>query len=139
MKRLLAYALLPSALAALAGCGGTACSSNAAAVVTTNPQCTVGAGSTTTFAVQLCAKCSDSSPSCQAEFTGGRVEVSPTIQQCQENAGCAINGCNASIPTATCTLNATLTPGSYELDVVGETTPRGTLIVAQSGSSSCTL
>ncbi|HEX7622793.1 MAG TPA: hypothetical protein VF400_04420 [Anaeromyxobacteraceae bacterium] len=140
MKRLLAYALLPAALALLTSCGGTACTSNAAQATVAIPQCTVGSGSTTTFAVALCAKCSDSNPSCQAELRpGNRIEVSPTIQQCQENAGCAVNGCNAQVPTATCTLNASLAPGSYELDVVGETQVAGTLTVAASGTSTCTL
>jgi hypothetical protein len=140
MKRLLAYALLPTALAALAGCGGTACTSNAAQAATASPNCTVAPGSTTTFTVQLCAKCSDSSPSCQAELRpGNRVEISPTVEQCQENAGCAVNGCNAQVPTATCTLNASLSPGPYELDVIGESTVTGTLTVAGSGSSNCQL
>ena len=140
MKRLLAYALLPTALATLAGCGGTACTSSAAQATTTSPTCTVSSGSSTTFAVPLCAKCSDSSPACQAELRpGNRVEISPTVQQCQENAGCAIAGCNAQVPTATCVLSASLSPGSYELDVIGETTVTGTLTVSGSGSSTCQL
>jgi hypothetical protein len=140
MKRLLAFALLPAALAALAGCGGTACTSSAATATTTSPQCTVASGSTTTFSVTLCAKCSDSSPSCVAELRpGNRVEVQPTVQQCQENAGCAVNGCNSQVPTATCTLNASLAPGSYELDLVTDNPVQGTLTVSASGSSSCTL
>lgn len=140
MKRLLAFALLPAALALLTGCGGTACTSNAAQVNTTSPQCTVGAGSSTSFSVSLCAKCTDSSPSCQAELVGGQVQLAPSVQQCQENAGCAIAGCNAPAPTATCTLNASLTPGSYVMLVgSGDTTVNGTLTVAPSGPSSCTL
>ncbi len=139
MKRLLAVAL-PAALALLTGCGGTACSSSAAQPTTTSPQCTVASGSGRTFAVTLCAKCSDSSPSCQAELRpGNRVELAPTVQQCQENAGCAISGCNSQVPTATCTLEAPLSPGTYELAVIGESTVTGTLTVSASGSSSCTL
>ncbi len=139
MKKLLSVAIL--AVAALAGCGTDTCTSSAA--TPQNAQggtvCSLAAASNATISVRLCAKCGDSSPSCQAEFVNGHFEVAPTIQQCQADAGCAVPGCNAQVPTATCTLTlpASATAGStYDLYVVGDTgAVPNTLNVGGSGTS----
>ncbi len=139
MKRLLA--LLPAAVLLLAGCGGDTCTSAAAPLKNNSASCSLAPGAAATITVELCGKCTDSGAGCQAEVTNNRLEVAPTVQQCQASSGCAINGCNVSVPTASCqvTLPASLVPGSYELDVVGETTVQGTLTVQSGAGSSCTL
>ncbi len=141
MKRLLAIAIV--AVAALAGCGNDTCTSSAADPVNTSPSCTLAPGTTATVSVQLCGKCTDSSPGCQAEFLGlgtssQRLEVAPVVQQCQGNAGCAVAGC--SNLQATCSVTVPAASGSYTLVVVGDTVqPQGTLTVSSGGSSSCAL
>jgi hypothetical protein len=143
MKRLLA--LVPAVL--LAACGGDTCNSNPATVDTSGgvKSCSLSPGATATVTVTLCAKCSDSQPSCVAEFlpanNPNHLEVAPTVQQCQENAACAQTGCNINAHSATCTVNVppTLAGGSYTINIVGDTLVNGTLTVGASGGSSCVL
>ncbi len=146
MKLLLALAS-SAAVLVLSGCGGDTCTSAPATLAVRNSACTLAPGSTATISVGLCGKCSDSSPSCQAEFLNAQggttnpdhLEVAPTVQQCQANAGCAISGCNISVPTATCqvAVPAGLT-GDMPIQVIGETTATGQLNFGSSGTS-CTL
>lgn len=140
MKRLLAYALLPTALAALAGCGGTACTSSPAPLsVSPNPSCTLAAGSTATVSVGLCGKCTDTAPSCQAEFVNNQLEVAPTVQQCQESAGCGVtSACATTQPRATCsvTIPASAT-GQVPIVIIGDSTVQGQLNIGS--GSSCNL
>jgi len=143
MKRLLAVAVVP-ALVLLAGCGTDTCSSSPATAINQSPSCSLAPGADT-ITVQLCAKCSDSSPGCQAEpvncsgdFSNCRFEVSPTVQQCQANAGCAINGCNTGVPTASCPITipaGTPTNATYPLVIVGEQTFTGSVTVGGSNTS----
>ncbi len=141
MNRLLA--LIPAAVLLLAGCGGDTCTSAAAPLKNTSGEsCTLTPGATATIQVELCGKCSDSGGGCQAEFLPAsnpdHLEVAPTVQQCQANAGCAISGCNISVPTATCqvAVPAGLT-GDMPIQVVGETTATGQLNFGS--GTSCTL
>ena len=140
MKRLLAYALFPTALAALAGCGGTACTSSPAPLsVSANPSCTLAAGSTATVSVPLCGKCTDTSPSCQAEFVNGGLEVAPTVQQCQETAGCGpTSACLSAQPRATCTVTIPASAsGQVPIVILGDTTVNGSLTIGS--GTSCNL
>ena len=129
MNRLvLAVALAPTLL--LAACGGTACTSSSAATQTTTPNCTVAAGQQITVNVALCGKCTDSAPSCQAEWLGDRLEVAPTVQQCQEQAGCnPSGGCDINA-RATCTVTIPAgTTGAPPIVLAGENTYTGTLTI----------
>ncbi len=140
MKRLLSLAALAATALVQAGCGGTACTSTAATPQNTGaPSCTVAAGQTVTFTVALCGKCTDTSPSCQAEFVNNEVEVSPTVQQCQEQAGCNIAaGCDISSPRATCTATIPAgTSGSVPLRLVADNTYTGTVTIGS--GTSCNL
>jgi hypothetical protein len=141
MKRFLSLAAVAAVALAQAGCGGTACTSNPAPLPqSSNTSCTLAAGSTATIDVALCGKCTDTSPGCQAEFltdaSGTRLEVSPTVQQCQENAGCNIaSGCALAPPHATCTVTIPASAtGSYNLVILGDTQVQGQLTIG-SGSS----
>ncbi len=131
MKRLVLA--LSVAVATLAGCGGDTCTSSPAALASNSSEsCTLSPGSTATVSVSLCSKCSDSSPSCQAEFlptnAPDHLEVAPVVQQCQANAGCAVSGCNISVPKATCTVPVPSgLSGSMPIQIIGETTVQGTL------------
>ena len=129
MKRLaLALALGPTVL--LAACGGTACTSSPATPQnTSNPSCSVAAGQLVTVNVALCGKCTDSAPSCQAEFVNGQLEVQPVVQQCQEQAGCPIAAsCDITPPVATCTVTIPAgTNSPVTLVVVGNATYTGTV------------
>lgn len=140
MKRLiLAVALAPAAL--LAACGGTACSSSPATPQNTSgTSCTVAAGQTITVNVALCGKCTDTSPSCQAEFVGNQLQVGPTVQQCQEQAGCNIAaGCDATPPTASCTVFVPQgTPSGTGIVITGNQNYPGTLNIGGS-STICNL
>jgi hypothetical protein len=140
MKRLLVLA--PAALL-LAACGADTCNSSAATPqnASTAPSCTLPAGQQVTINVALCSKCQDSSPSCQAGFDGTEVTVSPAVQQCQADQGCAVNGCNVSVPTASCTLTIPTTAGSsVPLRVVGDTLgPVGTITISPGASTTCSL
>ena len=140
MKRLLAFALLPAALALLAGCGGTACTSTPAPLPqSSNANCTLAAGSTATVTVALCGKCTDSSPSCQAEFVNNQLEIAPTVQQCQESAGCGVAaGCAVTQPRATCTVTIPATAsGQVPIVIGGDTQVTGQLTIGQ--GTSCSL
>ncbi len=135
MKRLLAYALLPAALATLAGCGATACTSNPATPANNNPQqsCTFAANTTATITIQLCGKCTDISPSCQPETVNsqGAIDLGPTVQQCEEQAGCNIQAsCGISSVTCTVTIPAGAGPG----DIFVNGTKAGTFTIG-SGTS----
>ena len=135
MKRLLAYALLPAALAAVAGCGGTACTSNAATPQNKGglPTCTLAAGTTATIDIALCGKCTDSAPSCQAEFVNGQLQVGPTVQQCQEQAGCPIAaGCAFTPPHATCTVAVPVGATSGQMVVSADQTYTTQLVIGSS-------
>ncbi len=138
MNRLLA--LVPAAVLLLSGCGDACTSQPAPLKNTQGASCSLAPGVTANIQVELCGKCSDSGASCQAEFTSNRLEVAPTVQQCQASSGCAEEGCSISVPMATCqvTLPASLTPGAtFDLNVIGDTTVQGTLTVGS--ETSCTL
>jgi hypothetical protein len=128
----------PLAAILLAACGTDTCQSQAAQANTTSPSCTLAPGADATIFVSLCAKCTDSSPGCQAEFVNGQLELAPTIQQCQGNLGCDITGCNAQVPQATCQVTLPVVPGTYPLVVVGQTVVQGTLTLG-GGGSTCNL
>jgi hypothetical protein len=130
MKRLLA--VVPAAVLVLAGCGDT-CTSNAAKAITTNPSCSLAPGTTATISVAICGGCNDSSASCQAEFVAGALEVAPVVQQCQDDAGCAITGCKNLSATCDVLIPGDLS-GQVDLRVIGEETVSGTL-TAGSGST----
>jgi len=145
MKRILTLlmATLGCSLA-LAGCGGTACSSGAAQLSngTASPSCSLQPGATATITVQLCQRCTDSSPSCQAEFVNGQLEIAPSIQQCAEQAGCAISGCNLN-PSVDCVVAVPATLSSEPLVIVASdsqgspVTLTGT--VSSGSGTTCTL
>jgi hypothetical protein len=137
MKKTL-IALASTTALALAGCGDT-CSSSAAKLATTNSTCSLMPGSSATINVQLCANCTDSNPSCQAEMVGGHIELAPTVQQCSANQGCAINGCNTSAPTASCTIDVPSAPGSIPIVIVGDSTPVNATLNVGGTNTSCTL
>jgi hypothetical protein len=135
-------ALISAALLVLAACGAASdtCTSNEATPQNTNPggSCTVAAGQPVTINVQLCAKCSDSAPGCQAEFVNGGVEVAPTVQQCQADLGCAVNGCNLGVPTASCSLTIPAgTTGQIPLHIVASPVVEATINIGS--GTSCTL
>jgi hypothetical protein len=141
MKRALAVAIV--AVAVLAGCGTDTCSSNPAKVNFTTASCSLAAGQTATVQLSLCSRCNDSSPSCQAEYisdsSGQRFEVQPTVQQCQDQSGCAASGCNSTVPTVTCSLAIPAgLSGNFPLVVAGENIVQGSMQVG-SGGSSCSL
>src|SRR3990172_6537788 len=136
MNRFLA--LVPAAVLLLAGCGGDTCSSSAAEAQQLPSGCTLAANTTTTIEVQLCAKCSDSSPACTGEFVNDQIELDPTFQQCQANAGCAETGCAITNSLVTCSVT-TPGPGTYPV-VAGSNLLRETVNVEESGAgTSCTL
>jgi hypothetical protein len=130
MKRLLALA--PAALVVLAGCGADTCTSKAAQVQQIAP-CSVAPGSTVAVPVQLCGQCTDSAPSCQAEFLNGEFQFAPAFQECQEQRGCAIQPGCANSPV-TCTITAPTAPGSYPVIDASTTQQVGTITVAAGGT-----
>lgn len=141
MNRIVRYAILAVVLA-VAGCGGDTCTSVDAPLQNSGggQQCTVNAGSTVTIQVATCGKCTDSSPSCQAEVVNGQLEVAPVVQQCAANASCGVaDSCAIAPPTATCSVVAPGTPGQIPI-VVGAGQVHNTLnVVASGGSATCAL
>ncbi len=141
MKRILTIAI-PAALLALAGCGGDTCSSADAPLqnATGGRTCTLTAGAVATIQVALCGKCTDSSPSCQAEFTVNGLEVAPVVQQCQASASCGTSAqCALQSPVATCQVVVPSSPGQVNI-IVGAAQVRDNLnIVSSGGDPSCTL
>jgi len=140
MKRILA--LLPVAALAgfsLSGCGAAGCSSSPATIGTpSGATCSVAAGSTITFNVTICSKCTDTSPGCQAEFLTDHIELQPTVQQCTDQSGCSTQGCSTN-PTVACNVsNIPANAVGYPIQIVGDTTVQATLTFAGTGSS-CTL
>jgi hypothetical protein len=91
LKRLLIVLSLPIGAFLLSRCGET-CSSEAADVENL-PQCTLAADSEVTIELTLCAKCTQSSPSCVAEVVGDRIELAPTYQACEADKDCSANAC----------------------------------------------
>ena len=143
MKRSLAA--VPCAVLLLAGCGtGDTCQTNPAALRNQAAGCSspLAAGQQVTFNVALNCNCTESSPSCQAEFVNGGIEVAPVFQQCQADAACGgTPGCAITQPTATCsvTLPASVS-GQVQLTVIGAANPvQGTVTVASGGATSCNL
>jgi len=136
MNRFLA--LVPVAVLLLAGCGGDTCSSSAAEAELLPSSCTLAPNTTATIQVQLCAKCSDSSPACTGEFVNDQIELDPTFQQCQANAGCAETGCAISNSLVTCSVTTPASEGPVTV-VAGSTLLTGTVNIAESGGTSCTL
>jgi hypothetical protein len=130
MKRLLALA--PAALVVLAGCGADTCSSKPAQVAQIAP-CSVAPGATVAVPVQLCGHCTDSSPTCQAEFLNNQFEFAPVFQECQEQRGCPVDPACANAPV-TCTVTAPTTPGSYPVIDASTTQQVGTIDVAAGGT-----
>jgi hypothetical protein len=140
MKRFLAT-ILP-ALVGLAGCGAGSdtCTSSPAQVATASgASCSLAPGASATINVTLCAKCSDSNPSCQAEIRNGTLELAPAVQQCQANAGCAVSGCNLNTGHAACQVTLPNTPGTLlPVQIVGDNQVPATIDLSGS-STSCTL
>jgi hypothetical protein len=135
MKRILA--VVPCAVLFLAGCGDS-CTSTPADVQQLPATCTLPAGVSATIDVQLCAKCTDSTPLCQAEFLNNEFELAPTLQQCQANAGCGItNACDIDNSRVSCTVTTPTTPGSYTIVTANQV--RGTVQVTSGGTVSCSL
>ena len=115
--RKLALALAVPSLLVIAACGADtkSCSTAPAKVAASDPvaSCTAAAGSTVNIPVRLCAGCSDSSPSCNAEFRNGTIEIDPIFRQCTEDQGCPVTGscstdpsvnettCSVAIPSGT--------------------------------------
>jgi hypothetical protein len=132
MKRILALA--PTALL-LAACGDT-CSSAAAPVQSVPSSCSVAAGASSTIQVQLCPHCTDSAPSCQAEFRNGQIEVAPTFQQCKEQSGCPVDpSCGIQNNTASCSVSVP-SSASGAIPIIDAST--GSQIgTASVGSGSC--
>ncbi len=146
MKRLLVTALSVLVLA-VAGCGGDTCSSVAAPLQDQSggKTCTLTPGQTATFNVQLCGRCTDTSASCQAEFTNGQIEVAPVVQQCQAEAGCGVTaGCAVSPTVATCqlTIPANVTTGT-QISVQANDQAGNPIVVTDTvqvgGGTNCTL
>lgn len=114
MKKLLAVAV-PALLLAACGTDSKSCSTKTADLAAGNAvgSCTVAPGSAVNIPVRLCAKCTDTSPACNAEFRNGAIEIDPIFRECQEDAGCAVSGscendpsrnttnCSVSIPSGT--------------------------------------
>src|SRR3990172_4494826 len=132
MKRLLA--VVPAVVLVLAGCGDT-CSSDAGRLQDAAPAtCSLAPGANATITVAVCGGCNDSGASCQAEFVGSDLEVAPTVQQCQGDAGCAVSGCVDLTATCTVAVPASLS-GQVALRVGnGDDTVTGTL-TAGTGST----
>lgn len=139
MKRALAGCIV--ALAVLAGCGTDTCTSSAAKLSpSVGTSCTLAAGSSATIQVSLCSRCNDSAPGCQAEYRNGTFEVAPTVQQCADQSGCAVPGCNVDVRTATCgiTVPTSLVAGQqYPMVLLGESTVNGSVTIGS--GSSCSL
>jgi hypothetical protein len=142
MKRILA--VVPAALLVLAGCGGIAgdtCSSAAAQVTPTNASCRLAPNTPVTINVQLCPKCTDTSPACAGEVLAGReIQLDPVVQQCQASQGCDITPA-CRISPVPCTLDATLAVGTYTARYLGPTgsLDSATVEVVAGGAPSCTL
>jgi hypothetical protein len=128
------FALASAAALALAGCGADTCTSKPAQVAQI-ASCSVAPGATVSVPVQLCGQCTDSSPTCQAEFLSGEFQFAPAFQECQEQRGCPVQpGCaNLSV---TCTITAPSTPGSYSVIDASTTQQVGTITVA-AGATGC--
>lgn len=136
MKRTLAF--VPAALLALAGCGDT-CSSEPATVQQLPAACSVAADTPVTIAVQLCASCKDTSPSCVAEFVGGELQLDTAFQRCEANAACAVTGaCDAVNSQVTCVVRTPAVSGTYPI-VAGPTLVPGQIVISAGGGTSCTL
>jgi hypothetical protein len=135
MKRALATAVL--AVAVLGGCGMDTCTSSPAKLSpTVGSSCTLAAGSSATIQVSLCSSCNDSSPTCQAEFTNGVLEIAPSVEQCQDQSGCASTGCNASVRTATCGVAVPMgLSGQYQMVLIGDGSPVYGTVTIGSGST----
>jgi hypothetical protein len=136
-SRIIVLATASLGVVALAGCGDT-CGSKPAAVDTSgtgSAATLVGcSGGTAQIQVQLCPECTDSSPSCQAEFVGNRIEVAPAFQTCQSQSGCTpTGGCGVTSNTVVC--SAALTQSGNFAVVDAANNQLGTLTV---NGTSCT-
>ena len=112
------------AAAVVAGCGADSksCSTDPSgtrlAAGKAVADCAVAPGGTVTLPVRLCPSCSQSSPSCTAEFRDGEIEIDPLLRVCQEDAGCADDRACESDPSknqtnCTVTIPSGTAPGSY--------------------------
>ncbi len=130
--------VLSAALVVLAGCGTDTCQSDVGKLQSNlATTCSLAPVSNATVQVGLCGRCQDSSPSCDAEFRDGILDVGTTVQQCQADSGCATQGCNSNVRVATCTVRWTQTPsaGVYTLSVVGDTQVSGTVTIGGSNTT----
>ena len=125
MKRLLTVA---SFVAVLAGCGGDTCTSDAAQLASNNASCSLAPGTSAIVRVAVIAKCSDTNPTCQAEFLNNSFEVAPSVQQCQGNVGCTVPGSTISAECAV-TIPAGTPAGNYPLTIIGADSSGGQLLV----------
>ncbi len=121
MKKLLCLAI--PVLAVLAGCGTDTCTSSDAKIrdgIATS--CALAPASGATVQVGICGRCNDSSPSCDAEFRNGTLDIGTAVQQCQASSDCSTSGCSAAVQTVTCAVKWTDTPapGQYPIVIVGE-------------------
>ncbi len=138
MKKL-SLALFTLAVAALAGCGASGCTSSEIAAANPGGSCALKPGSDVQVTVAVNCKCTDTSASCQAEWVGDRFEVAPAVQQCSEQQQCDTQGCEISGRTATCvaTIPADVQPGNYDIFI--NAARSGTVTISGNGTSSCAL
>lgn len=142
--RKLALAVAVPALLVIAACGADtkSCSTAAAKVAEGNPvgSCTAAAGSTVNIPVRLCAGCSDSSPSCNAEFRNGAIEIDPIFRQCTEDQGCPVTGSCSNDPSVNQTTCSVTIPsgasGSIPVFLASTATQVSTVTVGSSSGCS---
>jgi hypothetical protein len=142
MKKLLALASAAVALA-LVGCGadGSSCETETATVQATNAGCTFAPGTTVTVQLRpACQHCYETSPSCEVEFLGNDIELSPVYRQCSEDRSCPDVSCGFTpIQCVFTTPNASAQYRfAFPVEPLGSIDYRP-VTVAPGGSSTCQL
>lgn len=141
MKKLVALASTAAAIA-LVGCGADtkSCSTSPATLAAGSPvqRCSVAPGGTANIQVQLCPKCTDSSPSCIAEFRNNAIEIDPIFRECQEDRSCPIGGSCETDPSKTrvfcsVTIPAGTASGTYDVILASTATSVSSVTVGASG------
>ena len=137
MKRFAKLALmlsLPVGAFYLARCGDT-CSSKAADVDALPSNCTLQEGADVTVELTLCAKCSESSPTCVAEVRDQDIELDASFQECDSQKDCSANACEGK--KVTCSFKAPAA-GTYNLVAhKAGSTINQTVTVAANGATTC--
>jgi hypothetical protein len=134
---ILAFAGFAGSALTLAGCGDT-CSSKAADVAAVGSCTSLAADSDVTIEVQVCATCSDTSPSCKGEVVNGEIQLDASFKECQANSSCAASACNTG--KVSCTVHTP--PATASADIVTQnkgSTNRKTVSVAAGGPTTCAL